>query len=44
VGLSLTVNLHVHSRGDTRHDGHDRESLSVEGQHIYVIETLNLFK
>jgi hypothetical protein len=36
--------IDVHSRGDARHDGHDRESLSVEGQHIYVIETLNLFK
>src|SRR5210317_2270803 len=36
--------VHVHSRGDARHDGHDRESFSVEGQHIYVIETLNLFK
>jgi hypothetical protein len=36
--------VHVHRRRNADDDGHDRECFSIERQHIYVIETLNLFK
>lgn len=45
VGLRLReFPVKVGRRRDADDDGHDRECFSIERQHIYVIETLNLFK